>query len=256
MSRSTQTFGAIHISKKGFIDAGDNIIKKVKNPINNKDAANKEYVNRFNNIGDIKMSIQSSDFYGWLKCDGRSLSRTIYPDLFAIIGTTFGSTDGNSFNLPDCRGRVIGTIGQGTGLTNRTFGSTTGEESHTLTINEMPSHNHNITDNGHTHNGTTSSSGDHTHTSNANGGQGGLGLVTANGSNTETDVDSSGGELNLWTTPYALTIDSSGSHTHSFTTGSSITGISINNNGGGNSFNVMQPTIFLGNVFIYSGVEN
>jgi microcystin-dependent protein len=73
----------------------------------------------------------------------------------------------------------------------------------------------------------------HTHTTNANGGQNGLGLVTANGNNTTIDTDYSLGELNTWTTPIALT---------------------VNYTGGGNAFSVMQPTIFLGNVFIYSGI--
>lgn len=74
-SRVTKSFGAINIMRRGFIDAGNNLVKKVKTPINNTDAANKEYVDRFNNVGDIKLSIRNTDFSGWLKCDGRSLSR-------------------------------------------------------------------------------------------------------------------------------------------------------------------------------------
>lgn len=272
-SHITQHFGGLEISPNGYINAGNNTIQNVKNPNNNKDAVNKEYVNRFNNVGDIKMSIRNSDFSGWLKCDGRSVSRTTYSELFSIISTSFGNVDGNTFNLPDCRGRVIGTLGEGSGLTNRILGTSIGEEKHTLTTNELPQHSHSITDLGHTHNttdnghvhtGTTASSGSHTHTSNANGGQGGLGLVTANGSNTETSTDSSAGELNLWTTPYSLTIDSAGSHTHTFTSGSSTTslsvnsnttGISVNNAGGGQPLNIIQPTIFLSHVYIYSGIE-
>lgn len=39
---------------------------------------------------------------GWLVCDGSAISRTRYADLFAVIGTTYGSGDGNTtFNLPD-----------------------------------------------------------------------------------------------------------------------------------------------------------
>lgn len=45
---------------------------------------------------------------GWLICDGSAISRSTYADLFAIIGTTYGSGDGSTtFNLPDLRGRVI-----------------------------------------------------------------------------------------------------------------------------------------------------
>jgi hypothetical protein len=42
-----------------------------------------------------------------LLCDGSSYLRTTYPALFAAIGTSFGSADGNSFNVPDFRGRFL-----------------------------------------------------------------------------------------------------------------------------------------------------
>ncbi len=42
----------------------------------------------------------------WKVCDGGSISRTTYANLFAVIGTTFGVGDGSTtFNLPDLRGR-------------------------------------------------------------------------------------------------------------------------------------------------------
>lgn len=45
---------------------------------------------------------------GWLLCDGSSVSRTTYANLFAVIGITHGSGDGSTtFSLPDGRGRVI-----------------------------------------------------------------------------------------------------------------------------------------------------
>lgn len=44
---------------------------------------------------------------GWLICDGSAVSRTTYSDLFAAVGTSFGSGDGSTtFNIPDMRGRV------------------------------------------------------------------------------------------------------------------------------------------------------
>jgi hypothetical protein len=39
--------------------------------------------------------------YGWLLCDGSSLARVDYPDLFDVLGTTWGAVDGDHFNLPD-----------------------------------------------------------------------------------------------------------------------------------------------------------
>lgn len=44
---------------------------------------------------------------GWLLCDGSSVSRTTYANLFATIGTAFGSASGTTFNLPDLRGRFL-----------------------------------------------------------------------------------------------------------------------------------------------------
>lgn len=72
----------------------------------------------------------------WLYCDGNSLSRSDYPELFAVIGTTYGAADGTHFNLPDLRNRV--PMGTGT----NTLGTTLGEAAHTLTSAEIPSHFH------------------------------------------------------------------------------------------------------------------
>jgi len=85
----------------------------------------------------------------WLFCDGNSYLRTAYPDLFAVIGTLYGSVDATHFNVPDLRGRVAVGEGTGPGLSPRALGDTFGEETHVLTVTETPSHTH--TDLGHTH---------------------------------------------------------------------------------------------------------
>ena len=85
----------------------------------------------------------------WLACDGASLLRATYTELFDVIGTTYGSVDSTHFNLPDMRGRTPVAAGTGSGLTPRALGDSFGEESHTLTVAESPSHIH--TDTGHTH---------------------------------------------------------------------------------------------------------
>mgnify|MGYP002762844564 CR=1 FL=1 len=78
----------------------------------------------------------------WLVCDGSELDRTEYNHLFAIIGTTFGEGDGSTtFNLPNLKGRTI--VGLDTNDTDfNTIGKKIGEKTHTLTIAEMPEHNH------------------------------------------------------------------------------------------------------------------
>ena len=80
---------------------------------------------------------------GWLPCDGTAVSRTTYATLFGVVGTTYGAGDGSTtFNLPDLRGRAVIGVGQGSGLSNRTLAQQVGAETHTLTVGEMPSHNH------------------------------------------------------------------------------------------------------------------
>jgi len=77
---------------------------------------------------------------GWLLCDGSAISRINYAGLFAVIGITSGAGDGSTtFNLPDMRGRVPVGIGA-SGVA--TLGEIGGEQTHILTIPEMPSHTH------------------------------------------------------------------------------------------------------------------
>ncbi|WP_420385807.1 tail fiber protein [Roseivirga sp.] len=76
---------------------------------------------------------------GVLFADGSAISRALFSDLFAVIGTTYGSGDGSTtFNLPDWRGRMALGAGQGSGLTNRTLGQIGGVEK----IIDIPEHNH------------------------------------------------------------------------------------------------------------------
>ena len=55
-------------------------------------------------IGKVIMFAASNAPTNYLICDGTSYSRTTYSLLFAVIGTSFGAADVNSFNVPDCRG--------------------------------------------------------------------------------------------------------------------------------------------------------
>ncbi|QRY40842.1 tail fiber protein [Microbacterium hominis] len=79
---------------------------------------------------------------GWLLADGSAISRTDFSDLFAVVGTTYGTGNGTTtFNLPNLRGRVA----VGLDVTQTEFNSlakTGGAKTHTLTVNEIPAHDH------------------------------------------------------------------------------------------------------------------
>jgi len=92
---------------------------------------------------------------GWLFCGGQAVSRTTYADLYAVIGTTYGSGDGSTtFNIPDLRGRVAAgkdnmagsaasRLTAGTsGITGTTLGAAGGNEA---------LHSHTHTQNAHSH---------------------------------------------------------------------------------------------------------
>lgn len=76
---------------------------------------------------------------GWLFCDGSSVSRSTYANLFAAIKTIWGGGDGSTtFNIPNLQSRFL--LGRG----NRGIGDSGGEETHTLSNAEMPQHNHSL----------------------------------------------------------------------------------------------------------------
>lgn len=196
-------------------------------------------INSNSTVGDLKFSILSDDHLGYLLCDGRSLVNAEYPDLYSIIGTNFGTSGSGHFNIPNCAGRVLGAIGNGNSLTAREMGDAVGEESHVMTLNEMVSH---------THTAVTDTAGSHTHATNSSSGPGNLGLVrqsvSGEGNTTaSTDSTNSGTELDIIDGSNVLTISPAGGHSHSLTT---------NSTGSSAAFNVIQPTLFVGNVFIYA----
>lgn len=95
--------------------------------------------------------------YGWLPCDGRTVSATANPEyksLWQAIGTTWGGTGEDNFGLPNFGGRTLIGAGQGVPnnigtaapLTPRSLAALLGEEQHKLLLTEMPPHTHPYTD--------------------------------------------------------------------------------------------------------------
>lgn len=168
---------------------------------------------------------------GWLLCGGQSVSRTTYAALFAVIGTTYGSVDGNSFNLPDARGRVTAgrdfavngsnaerltatTISPSAGV----VGGVGGSETQVLTESQMPSHTHAVT-------GSTNSAGNHSHTVAAiNPDVAGALQPGFGGPSTSTETTST-----------------AGAHTHTIS-------VTAENTGGGQAHPNVQPTLILGKI--------
>jgi microcystin-dependent protein len=88
-------------------------------------------------LGDIMMVSFNFAPKGWAMCNGQFLPINQNQALFALLGTTFGGNGQTTFALPDLRGRV--PVHTGDGLT---LGQRGGEEAHTITIQEMPTHLH------------------------------------------------------------------------------------------------------------------
>ncbi|MGH2639093.1 MAG: phage tail protein [Rhabdochlamydiaceae bacterium] len=138
---------------------------------------------------------------GYLECNGQSISTSTYAALFSAIGYTWGGS-GGSFNVPNLNGYV--TMGRNGSYGAGNLGQSYGENTHTLSISEIPSHNHSISDPGHNHTLNT-------------------GQTIQNGAT----FSLSSGNLIEYFTP---------------TLAAAVTGITIDYTGGGASHNNMQPT--------------
>jgi microcystin-dependent protein len=101
--------------------------------------------------GDLKYTTRSSAPSGWVLAEGQLLSKTAYPDLWAVAqaevaagNPLYANVDANNFRIADLRGRVLvhpdGTAGRLSA--NDTLGAASGAEKHTLTTAELPSHQH------------------------------------------------------------------------------------------------------------------
>jgi len=106
--------------------------------------------------GEVRAFAGSAAPEGWLICDGNTISRTTYPELFAAIGTLHGEGDGTTtFHLPDYRGRflrgaddmgtVLGPAGRDPGgRTVAATGGATGVTVGSVQDSDNKSHNHRL----------------------------------------------------------------------------------------------------------------
>ena len=89
-------------------------------------------------LGELKLMATNFAPKGWAMCNGQFLTINNNQALFSLLGTMYGGNGQTTFALPDLRGRVPMHVGNA--FSNQ--GERAGEEAHTLSLGEMPQHNH------------------------------------------------------------------------------------------------------------------
>lgn len=95
-------------------------------------------------VGEIRIFAGNYAPRGWAFCDGQLLAVSQNDALFSLLGTIYGGDGRTTFGLPDLRGRVPIHAGTGPGLSPRRLGTKSGTEEETLTVNQLPSHTHQL----------------------------------------------------------------------------------------------------------------
>jgi microcystin-dependent protein len=177
---------------------------------------------------------------GYLLCSGQSVSTEEYPALFQAIGYAYGGS-GLNFNVPNLQNRV--PVGLGTETEFDALGETGGSKTHTLTVDQMPSHTHIQDAHNHTQNSHNHTQNSHNHTQNSHNHSAGY-------------ANNVGGSLNafsLGTFTAAGALVNSTTATNIATTATNIATTATNiastatnqNTGGGLAHNNLQPYIVL-----------
>ena len=93
-------------------------------------------------VGEIRMFAGNFPPNGWMFCEGQTLPIAENEVLFQLIGTTYGGDGEETFNLPNLASRVPIHMGTGPDGTTYQIGEMAGTEQETLTIQQIPNHNH------------------------------------------------------------------------------------------------------------------
>lgn len=96
-------------------------------------------------LGEIRVFAGNYAPEGWSLCDGSTLRIAGNEALFALLGTTYGGDGRTTFGLPDLRGRIAISKGQGAGgPIAYAVGQSGGAETVTLTVDNLPGHTHGL----------------------------------------------------------------------------------------------------------------
>jgi microcystin-dependent protein len=98
-------------------------------------------------LAEVRMFAGNFSPRGWQLCNGQLLSIAQWTAVFALVGTTYGGDGQNTFGMPDFRGRVaVGAqFSTGPGLQAVQLGEAAGTPTTTLTLTNLPFHNHLVT---------------------------------------------------------------------------------------------------------------
>jgi len=171
-------------------------------------------------LGEVQIFAGNFAPRGWAFCDGQLLPIAQNTALFSLLGTTYGGDGRTTFGLPDLRGRAAMHPGRGPGLASRRLGEKVGTETVTLTTAQIPSHSHT---------GTTSTTK--------------IDLSTNVGTSDTSDGQHIGNHLGAFNedaTPDAKL-------------GGVTSGTTINNTGGGQPHNNMQPSTTVNYIIALQG---
>ncbi|WDE11296.1 phage tail protein [Thalassomonas haliotis] len=186
----------------------------------------------------------------WAFCDGQLIAINQNQALFAILGTTWGGDGRTTFALPDMRSRCPIGAGRGAGLTNINQGQQTGTETVTMQLAQMPLHGHDATFTG------------------TGGGPSAL-TATATVNAFDGTAAETSPSAHYWSTPKSGISALASYGTTANTTmaadavdvaiagnGGGITGgtVAVNNNGGGQPFSIMQPTLGMQYIICLQGL--
>jgi len=95
-------------------------------------------------VAEIRMFAGNFAPTGWAMCNGQLMPISQNTALFSLLGTFYGGDGKSTFGLPDLQGCAPMHQGQGSGLSDRFLGETSGSEFVTLIQSEMPLHTHQV----------------------------------------------------------------------------------------------------------------